>query len=1746
MLSLLYVDDEPQLLVLGKRFLEKQGQFSVHTLKSAREALSYLEEHQVHAIISDYQMPEMDGIELLKALRARGDKTPFIIFTGKGREEVVIQAINSGADFYLQKGGDPGAQFAELSHKIMQAASRRRAEDSLNKSEEKYRHLIEHSDEAIVVVQDGMLKLVNHRTVEFTGYSEEELLSMSIFTFIHPDDRATVMERYQRRVKGEESPSHYAFRLGLKDRSTRRVEINISAIDWDGRPATLNFLTDITDRKRSEEALNESERRFRELSDMLPQIVYEADANGILTYANRIAFEQFGYTEDDFKQGLNVLQILAPHDRERGTAAFHAMLEGKGKIGIPDEYQVLRKDGGTFPVSIYSSPVILQGRTVGLRGIIIDITERKIAVQNLLNAPHEYQNLLDQIQDVYYRSDPDGNLIIASRSWATLLGYDSIEECIGKPIAQGFYADPEERKPLLEAIRRDGSVTEYEVTLRRKDGSHVVVSTSSHFYYDDTGTILGVEGTFRDITERKRAEERLIESEERHRIILDEFSDPIFSFYPDGTYRHVNRAFATGVGKSIDQIIGRKIWDVFEKDEAEKRFSVLRTVFSTGEGTEIEVRIQRPDGDRCYVTTIVPVKDKSGSVVSAICSSKEITERKRVEDSLRKSEAHLTTAMDIANLVDWEFDVKTGTFFFNDRFYTLYGTTAEREGGYTMPAEVYVNELVYPGDIPYVTRVIGDVASVTDPNYSLQLEHRIIRRDGQIRNIVVRFGVIMDSFGKLIKTYGANQDITYRKRMEEELQLQSRLRHLLMEISSNFISLPLEAVETAVQVSLGDMAKFVGADRAYIFEYNFYKQICTNTHEWCAEGIDPQINELNAVPLVTIPEWVKVHCQGEPIYVPDVLSLPPGTLRDLLEPQGIRSLLAIPMMSKNDCIGFVGFDSVQQHYVYSDNEQHLLTVFAQMLVNVLHRKQSEENLVIALKRTRNQQEALAMISLSPHLFSGDVDGFSTRLTEESSGVLSVERASVWLFDNNGDELRCIDLYEASNNRHSRDLILMRHEYMNEFDALSTAKFIDAHDPLTDPRTSGYVEGYLKPNRITSMLDAVIRVSGQNLGVLCFEHVDRPHHWESDEVAFACQLADQIAITLLNRDRKRAEEALRERSSQIKALIDNLPFDTWAMDSKGQYILQNPESIERWGDFVGKSPHSIPVPAEMREHWLENNRKVLSGTPVRGELSVSFEDGVRIYDEIISPIRLGDEISGIIGVNIDITDRKRVEEALQESERSLKDIIDFLPDATFVINKDGHVIAWNRAIEQMTGVSKEDILGKGDCAYAVPFYGENIPILIDSLISDGNEINPRYNNVRSESGTITAEVFVPSMRNGDGAYIWAAASRLNNRKGEFIGAIESIRDVTDKQHAESALLVSEERYRSVVEDQTEFICRFLPDGNHIFVNDAYCRYFDKKREEIIGHRFRPVLHPKDREIVARHIASITPEHPVMDIDQRIIMPDGSVCWQRWSDRAIFDPDGRVVEYQSVGRDITQQKELEAEMEYHEQELRKFSTSLATANKKLTLLSSITRHDINNQLTVLMGYLSILEQKQPDPTLNEYFGKVSTAAKRISSMIQFTKEYEKIGVHAPAWQGCRKLVDTAAKQAPLGKVMVTNDLPAGIEVLADPLIVKVFYNLMDNAVRYGGKITTLRFSALESGDHHLIVCEDDGDGVVAEEKKKIFERGFGKNTGLGLALSREILSITGITIHENGEPGKGARFEIRVPERAYRYTGDRLPL
>ena len=342
-------------------------------------------------------------------------------------------------------------------------------------------------------------------------------------------------------------------------------------------------------------------------------------------------------------------------------------------------------------------------------------------------------------------------------------------------------------------------------------------------------------------------------------------------------------------------------------------------------------------------------------------------------------------------------------------------------------------------------------------------------------------------------------------------------------------------------------------------------------------------------------------------------------------------------------------------------------------------------------------------------------------------------------------------------------------------------------------------------------------------------------------------------------------------------------------------------------------------------------------------------------------------------------------------------------------------------------------------------------------------------------------------------------------------------------SEQALRQSEDRFRNVIEDQTEFICRFTPEGNLSFVNNAYCRYFDLDPESCVG-KPHPVIIPKeDLALMKEKLAQLTPTEPIATIDHRIIMPSGEVRWQHWSDRAIFDTAGRILEYQSVGRDITERRRMEQALE--------------ESNKKLNLLSSITRHDILNQLTALQGSLGLLELEIANPDQLRLLAKAIQSSDVIQSQILFTQQYQDIGVKKPRWQNLHAVVTTVCMDNGYSNVAIDPALEEW-EVYADPLLRMVFLNLFENATMHGGNVTRIRVAGAKTPDGFVISVEDDGEGVAPLEKERIFQKGVGKHTGLGLFLVQEVLAITGLTISETGEYRKGARFDIHVPPGTFR--------
>ena len=246
------------------------------------------------------------------------------------------------------------------------------------------------------------------------------------------------------------------------------------------------------------------------------------------------------------------------------------------------------------------------------------------------------------------------------------------------------------------------------------------------------------------------------------------------------------------------------------------------------------------------------------------------------------------------------------------------------------------------------------------------LQLRLERADKVKRTLMERVERSLDQTGNAFHLFERNilleqyvdQRTTELAKVNSELRTQSRLKELLMEISSTYISLPLDQVDATLQRSLAELGRFVAADRVYLFDYDFEQQICRNTHEWCAPGITPQIHELQAVPLSALPGWVDAHLRGEAVFIPDVLALPEDdSVRQILEPQDIKSLLTIPLMDGQRCLGFAGFDSVVKHHHFSQAEQDLLMVFARMLVNIDRRKVTESELRASRERAESANRA---------------------------------------------------------------------------------------------------------------------------------------------------------------------------------------------------------------------------------------------------------------------------------------------------------------------------------------------------------------------------------------------------------------------------------------------------------------------------------------------------------------------------------------------------------------------------------------------------------------------------------------------------------------------------------------------------------------------------------------------------------------------------------------------------------------------
>jgi PAS domain S-box-containing protein len=460
--------------------------------------------------------------------------------------------------------------------------------------------------------------------------------------------------------------------------------------------------------------------------------------------------------------------------------------------------------------------------------------------------------------------------------------------------------------------------------------------------------------------------------------------------------------------------------------------------------------------------------------------------------------------------------------------------------------EAFVETVGYPREevIGRTTKELGLLVNVQKHEAirkRLMKEGRFTGTELQVR---CKDGRIIEGLfsGDIITSHGqvysltVMVDITARKQTEKALKQTLALQRLLADISAAGIE-PVK-LHQYLNESLALMGQVLDVSRSYIFEIDHETSVMNNTFEWCMDGVSHRKDNLQNLPMDWFKWWTDILTQQEIIARTKFEDFLDHTVRDVFQLQNVRSLLAVPILMSEQFHGFIAFDDSLRERTWADEHVELLKAMARVISGVIQRTHREKLLHRTTARKQRQAEIVAGFAVSSWVANGNLQELAAWLTEFVSTAFHIGRVGVWFFDESRTRLINEDNYDAASGCHSTGDILTEHEFRNEFAFLKRDKYVDGNDPLTDPRLAGYVEGYIKPNGITAMLNAVIRLGGDALGTICFEHVDKPHRWEEDEIIFACQLGDQVAIAISNAKRRKAEADLRESNSQLEKAIAN--------------------------------------------------------------------------------------------------------------------------------------------------------------------------------------------------------------------------------------------------------------------------------------------------------------------------------------------------------------------------------------------------------------------------------------------------------------------------------------------------------------------------------------------------------------------------------------------------------------------------------
>jgi diguanylate cyclase (GGDEF)-like protein/PAS domain S-box-containing protein len=613
----------------------------------------------------------------------------------------------------------------------------------------------------IYIVQSGKFVYISPLYKKMTGYSDSELLGKNSLQRVHPDDRKMIKEKVIKSLKGKYTES-YEYRYIRKNGDIMWILEMITSIIYNGRRAALGSFMDITERKKMEEKLSQSEERYRTIIEEIEEGYYEVDLNGNFTFVSDAICSTLGYSHEEL-MGLNFKSYVP---EELANDAYRKWLEVYQTGEVIKWFPLIniRKDGTRINVEDSIAPLRdKEGKIIGFRGITRDVTKRKMMEEALQKSEDYFKEITENSSDVIIITDKNGDIKYCSRSVERFSGYKP-EELIGK---SGFmFIHPDDVNRAVEdfdkAIQTKDSAIPNEFRLVLKDGSVRLFEGLGKNLLDNP-SVAGFIMNIRDVTERRQMEEAIRLSEEKYRTILENMEEGYFELDLKGTFTFVNDAQCRNIGYSREELIGMNHRQFQDEETVKKMRQIFIEIYQIGKPLRLlDVKIIKKDGTKVFNETSVSlIKDKEGNPIGFRGISRDVTEHRQMEEIIQQSEEKYRTIIDEMDEWYFEFDLAGNIVFVND--------AVARSVGYSSQKLIGVNyqAFVKEGQHSEVYKIFRQVYETGEPikNFPYELN----RPDGNKSFFDVSVFPKKNQNGKVFGFRGVAHDITNRKQTEEQL-----------------------------------------------------------------------------------------------------------------------------------------------------------------------------------------------------------------------------------------------------------------------------------------------------------------------------------------------------------------------------------------------------------------------------------------------------------------------------------------------------------------------------------------------------------------------------------------------------------------------------------------------------------------------------------------------------------------------------------------------------------------------------------------------------------------------------------------------------------------------------------------------------------------------------------------------------------------------------------------------------------------